>query len=202
MIQIIALTGYAGVGKDTIAECLINQGWYRLAFADKLKELAWDINPVVDEPLGRVSVHLQHFASSLGGTPESPLEAVDLAKKYSAYGREFLQNLGQAVRDHLGPNVWIDLLQHEMSEAYSQGVSKFVITDLRYPNEAEWIDDGASVGGWDSSIIRIVRPGVAPVNSHVSDAGQDALAGHIDYTIDNDGTPQDAADEIIDFLEA
>jgi hypothetical protein len=38
----IGLMGLAGSGKDTAAKALINLGYYRMAFADKLKELAFE----------------------------------------------------------------------------------------------------------------------------------------------------------------
>lgn len=44
--MIVALAGYAGSGKDTAAEALIELGWKRMAFADPIKEVAtiigWD----------------------------------------------------------------------------------------------------------------------------------------------------------------
>lgn len=197
MIQIIALTGYAGVGKDTIAECLIDQGWHRLAFADRLKEMAWDIDPVVDWDEFGLPVYMQTYAHE-----ETPEVSMELAKKYSAFGRSFLQNLGQAVRDHVGEDTWVEILEREM--VYERRLSKtekFVITDLRYPNEAKWLTDGWKYGRWDVDIIRITRPGVGPVNSHVSDAGQDALKEFIDYTVENAGTPQQAADTVLVYAK-
>lgn len=38
----IGLIGLAGSGKDTAAEALIKLGYYRMAFADELKELAFE----------------------------------------------------------------------------------------------------------------------------------------------------------------
>jgi hypothetical protein len=195
VIQIIALTGYAGSGKDTIAECLIDQGWHRLAFADRLKEMAWDIDPVVDWDEFGLPVYLQTYAAQ-----EEPEVSMELAKKYSAFGRMFLQNLGQAVRDHIGPDTWVNMLERDAWEEHQvNGTEKFIITDLRYPNEVDWVEQNTLSS--KNLIVRIERPGVGPVNSHVSDAGMDRLKWRTDFTLVNDGTPQEAADQILDYLQ-
>lgn len=43
MKMLVALSGYAGSGKDTAAQFLVDQGWTRVAFADPLKHIAYDL---------------------------------------------------------------------------------------------------------------------------------------------------------------
>ena len=44
--NVIGLTGYAGSGKDTLANILVEEyGFTRIAFADKTKEFLYDLNP-------------------------------------------------------------------------------------------------------------------------------------------------------------
>lgn len=195
MNNVIGFTGYAGSGKDTIADCLTDKGYYRLAFADALKELAWEINPVVDV-FKDLPVTLQEFVTNWGGAEDDLLGKVDLVKKHSAFGRGFLQHLGQAQRKVFGPEVWIELLDAEMNRLWNpKGANKFVITDVRYENEAEWIQ---SCGG---CIIAISRPSVGPLNGHVSEQNITDLMRRADYTVTNAGTPQDAANDILSLLQ-
>ena len=47
--MIIGLTGYARSGKDTVAKILVdNYGYKRIAFADKIRELLVEINPILE----------------------------------------------------------------------------------------------------------------------------------------------------------
>ena len=46
--MIIGLSGYAQSGKDTVAKVLIEEyGFTRIAFADKIREFLYDLNPQV-----------------------------------------------------------------------------------------------------------------------------------------------------------
>ena len=47
--MIIGLTGYAGAGKDEAANALTAQGWRRFSFADAVRELLLEINPIIGE---------------------------------------------------------------------------------------------------------------------------------------------------------
>ncbi|HET9691813.1 MAG TPA: hypothetical protein VFP61_11725, partial [Acidimicrobiales bacterium] len=48
--MIIALSGYARAGKDTVAEILADHGYRRAAFADPLKQVLADLDPPLDSP--------------------------------------------------------------------------------------------------------------------------------------------------------
>jgi hypothetical protein len=61
-----------------------------------------------------------------------------------------------------------------------------VITDVRFANEA------AAIRSWGGEIIRIDRPGVGPVNGHVSEA----MPFEPDEVIENDGTIEDLQDHL------
>ena len=62
--MIIGLTGYAQSGKDTVAKILIEQyGFTRVAFADKIRELLYEMDPPVPTGVGseRHVVGLQNY---------------------------------------------------------------------------------------------------------------------------------------------
>lgn len=132
-MKIIAFTGRAGSGKDTAAQALIDRGWVRIGFADKLKEMALAINPLIMN-IGGFHVTLRMLVGDLGW---------DGAKRCYPEVRRLLQAIGtDAVRDIIGPGVWASKLIHEVtklqkSESQPVGV---VVPDLRFPNEADAIE--------------------------------------------------------------
>ena len=87
--------------------------------------------------------------------------------------RDFLQKLGtDALRNGLHTNVWVNALMADYDED-----SNWVITDTRFPNEAQAIKDKGGI------VIRVDRPGVKPINTHPSETGLDNWK--FDYTIAN-----------------
>jgi dephospho-CoA kinase len=47
--MIIGLSGYSRSGKDEVAKILVEDyGFTRIAFADKIRELLYEMNPIVD----------------------------------------------------------------------------------------------------------------------------------------------------------
>lgn len=143
MTVILGLCGWAGVGKDTAAEALIDDGWTRLALADPLKAVArrlgWD---------GRKD----------------------------AMGRHFLQTLGEAVRLELNPDAWLDPI---VDTFYDEPDRRYVITDVRYLNEA------IALVAERGKILRITRPGVFQLD-HQSERDLDSF--DVDGMLRNDST--------------
>lgn len=182
--MIIGLSGYAKSGKDTVAEIIT------LAQPDK-----WQIK--------KFSGKLKTIASILLGQPEHLFEDQDFKSSmlgeewWKNYGdfyhqttvRDFLQLLGtDAIRNGLHSNAWVNALmadykETETNERLSQFIlkvtppSNWIVTDCRFPNEAEAIKDRGGI------IIRIDRPGVEPVNAHPSETALDNW--DFDYKIAN-----------------
>jgi hypothetical protein len=72
-------------------------------------------------------------------------------------------------------------------------MSKWIITDTRFPNEAEAIKKA------DGIIIRVDRPGVKPINPHPSETGLDDWK--FDYVINNDGSLKDLTKKVNKILK-
>jgi hypothetical protein len=143
--MIIGLTGYAQSGKDTVAKLLVNNyGYTRVAFADKVRELLLEINPIMYN-----GGHLSSFVKEFGW---------DFAKNKPEV-REMLQDLGLGVRDILGNDTWIIAALSQINDPNKN----YVITDVRFENEAFMIKQ---LGG---QIWRIKKIGVEAVNSHISE---------------------------------
>jgi len=165
--EVIGLTGYAQSGKDTLASILVEKyGYRRVAFADKIRDFLYVINPMVGcSPTG----YLQDLVDLVGW---------DKAKQEPQV-RRLLQDIGVGARKLFGDQFWV--AQALMSISSSE---KIVITDVRFINEAKAIKkyDGGQV--W-----RVKRSGVSAVNSHISETEMD---GHpVDQIFVNNGSIED-----------
>jgi hypothetical protein len=174
-VTIIGLTGVSQVGKDTIAKVLIEDyGYQRVAFADAMRKGVYDLNPVIPLSVRPRYVHeywrLQDVIDEIGWD-EAKVKYPEIRRLLQVYGTECGRNV-------FGENVWVDLAL----KGYDYG-DNIVITDVRFPNEAEAVHKR---GGF---VVKIVRPGIGPVNAHISDAGlPDKL---IDWQLVNDGSIED-----------
>jgi hypothetical protein len=161
--NIIGLTGYAQSGKDTFASILVEKyGYSRIAFADKIRDFLYGINPMVGcSPTG----YLQDLVNLVGW---------DKAKQEPQV-RRLLQDLGISARDLISEDIWVTAALSSVSKD-----QRIVITDVRFENEAAMIK---SMGG---QLWRIKRSGVGPVNNHVSESEMDGYK--VDQIFVNNGT--------------
>ena len=103
----------------------------------------------------------------------------DVAKTAFPEVRNMLQNLGVGARKTFGDMFWV---QQALRQVSPEG--NFVITDVRYPNEAKAIRE------YDNSQIwRIKRSGIIPVNAHASETAMDEE--RVDQIFANSGTLED-----------
>ena len=163
--MIIGLTGYAQSGKDTLAGMLIGLHRYdNRAFADPIRKLLYETNPLVKDDY-RVKGVVDAY-----GWDRAKVEFPEL--------RNLLQTLGVGARHVFNDQFWV-----------SQGLSglaagdKIVITDVRFPNEADAIKD---LGG---QIWRVKRLGISAVNGHVSETAMDGYK--VDQIFINNGSIED-----------
>lgn len=187
--MIIGLSGYARSGKDEAARGLERIGFQRRAFADKLREFLFLLDPVVLSRPGDFGVYqapanLKHVIEEYGWD----------GYKDTSYGphiREYLQRLGtECGRGLLGDNVWIDATLNPLE--YRSDFRDFVVTDCRFPNEAQAIKDRGGI------VVRVNRPGVGPANGHASENSLDDW--DFDMIIDNTGTIEDLHRNITTYV--
>lgn len=164
--NIIGLTGYAQSGKDTVASILVEKyGYTRIAFADKIREFLYDLNPMVAcSPTG----YLQDLVNLVGW---------DDAKKEPQV-RRLLQDLGISSRKIIDENVWVTLALGKINEG-----ERVVITDVRFENEAIMIKL------LNGQLWRVKRVGVGPVNDHVSESEMDGYK--VNQIFVNNGSVED-----------
>jgi hypothetical protein len=156
-MEIIALSGFARAGKDETAKVLVEEfGFKQVAFADKLREMLYQLDPLV-------AFEGPWLEEADGVTVQMVIDKFGWdGYKETSYGKEIrrlLQRLGtEAGRQTLWDSIWIDAALTGFSAD-----AKIVVSDARFFNE---FDAVRSRGG---EVWRIERPGVGPANEHASE---------------------------------
>ena len=213
--MIIGLTGLAGSGKDTVAALLAMKGFTRYAFADELRrevartlDIAQGIAKFVAtaDDLWDTGLALRAYGKEVSDAIHLRMLSSEMtyAKPTPPLIRELLQRHGTEFRRTQDPNYWVGLLMSHISAARLAYINactdckvpvrmeKVIISDVRFPNEAEAIRDR---GG---KIWRVIRPGVKPVNDHSSESGQAEIVADVELV--NDGTVYELALKVRDIL--
>ena len=138
-LAIVGISGFAGSGKDSLGAFLVARGFKKIAFADKVKQLAVALCPSLGE---RIAAG----------------ETLDDLKRSDPSVRRWLQDVGLTARDVMGDDVWIRSALEGLSPD-----EQYVITDVRFSNEVEAIREKGGI------LVRMERPGVGPANNHPSE---------------------------------
>ncbi|MFI0211967.1 hypothetical protein ACH4OV_25265 [Streptomyces diastaticus] len=166
MLPNIGIIGRARVGKDTAGAWLVeNRGFQRVAFADPLKEAALRVDPYIGPDA--VEWRLREMVSDSGW---------ERTKDKYPEVRRILQELGAAIRT-IDEDFWLRAAMKQVADANDAG-HPAVITDVRYPNEAESLRRAGFV------LIYIERPD-APQLAHESEGA--LTEADADYHLVNDG---------------
>jgi hypothetical protein len=190
-MALIGLSGYSGSGKDTMGILI------QLMHCDSLgttnveeilkdyKNNEWWIEEKSGWEIKKWAGKLKTIASLLTGIPADKFENQEFKKtslgpEWNMTVRDFLQKLGtDGLRNGLHENTWVNALmadykptQVQWSDGpiggYEDGpMPNWIITDTRFPNEAQAIKDAGGV------IIRVDRPGVSAINAHPSETALD-----------------------------
>lgn len=188
-MEIIALSGFARSGKDEAARVLVEEhGFVQVAFADKLREMLYALDPIVEQSW--------HVGMDLEIHPETITVSQVIDKfgwggyKETRYGgeiRRLLQRLGtEAGRQTLWDSIWIDAALTGLPED-----AKVCIADCRFRNEAEAVRER---GG---KVIRVTRNGVSAANNHISEHDLDNY--EFDYHLSNHGSLEDYRKNVVRF---
>jgi len=141
-------------------------GYRRLAFADVLKQIAYDLDPIIDTDGTRLALVVD-------------TEGWETAKARPEV-RRTLQALGESVRERIGSDVWLDAVMDQVDAAPDVPT---VISDVRHPNEL------AALRRRGGMFVRVTRPGVGPANDHITETAIAAVTP--DAVIANDGSIED-----------
>jgi hypothetical protein len=174
LVDVVGLSGKAGSGKDFLAkEALVPEGFVPLALANQFK-----VDAVVKRGV--------NFGEVFGPMRKSPQTRDLLQKMGTEWGRE----------KH-GKDVWCKACELHMLFFLEHGIDKFCITDVRFQNEVEWIQD--KLGGL---VYRITGRGGAEseeTRQHISETELDGF-NNFDVVIDN--SPERGAEAITDLRES
>lgn len=162
---VVAFAGTKGAGKDTAADVLVTEhDFTRVRMADGLKTML------------RALLTYRGMADDLieryieGDLKETPCPALN-----GRTMRHAMQTLGTDWgRKMIDEDIWVDSTHDRIL-----AVGDAVVSDIRFPNEAEMIKD---LGG---TVIRIDRD-TGAVDPHVSEQLTSGLL--VDWVVRNDGT--------------
>lgn len=183
-MKLIGLTGKARAGKDTTAQFIgawaAEQGWSweRVAFADPLKRSA---AAALGAPGDAIEACNQLKQDGWFVTVEGPSLRGDVTvAKQRITGREFLQRYGtEAHRDIFGPEFWVEATERRLGRM-AGAVNIAVVTDVRFPNEAEMIRRH------EGEVWQVVR-----------EENPDALSGGLEAHASEAGVPERLIDRVI-----
>jgi hypothetical protein len=174
--NLIGISGKIGSGKDTVGSILQD-------YSDDNAE---------DYQIKKFATKLKEIAALLIGCDVSDFEDREFKEKElgeewnGLTPRKILQLLGtEAGREIIHPNIWVNALFADFED------SNWIITDVRFPNEAQAIKDRGGI------VIRVERPGGESHcgGAHASETALDTY--NFDYVIDNEGN----IDELIDKVK-
>lgn len=179
MIKVIGLSGKAGSGKDYIASRIITPKYGYVPFS-----IAW------------------HVKANLVGKGALTYEEAFITKP--PHARHLLQQEAtESGRDIYGQDMWLRAADSWMRTIYeSWGIQRFVLPDVRFPNEVEYIK---KMGG---KVIRIIAPkrvAQSPLSdearNHYSEVALDEYPlDNFDGIIDNDIGNEDTLLQRIEAL--
>lgn len=156
---VIGLTGFAGAGKSTAAQYLVEKhGFIRVSFAAPLKKMLHTLDPILG---------LDVFYSAEPVTLSRLIEAgwSEQKIKDSFFGSEYrrlLQVLGTDCIRAVDQDFWVKAAVAQMTDPEGN----YVFDDVRFPNEAEVIKGFGT--RWN--LWYVARPGYGPTNGHSSEA--------------------------------
>lgn len=175
-MQLIGICGKKGSGKDTAGATLASIGYHQVAFAEALKLM-----------MARLYEYLKLDSVTASKMIFGDLKEMPVPELGGHSTRYAMQTLGtEWGRLCLDRDLWVNI-----GVAKAKQYDKAVITDVRFPNEAEAIKEQGGV------IIRVLRdePDAARDN-HASEMIDNIVP---DYFVDNNGSLQDLKGRILEI---
>lgn len=152
MLKLIAIAGNARVGKDTMG-LYFEEALNSLNVKTKRISFAYALRKSVDDFLIR----------------ETGISAFTTDEKEKNIIRPFLVCWGTEVMRRIRPNIWVEKLEENCDP---DAVN--IITDMRFPNELNWIKTQ------DAFSVFLHREGIGPANIYEKENNM-ILATAVDY---------------------
>jgi len=196
-VSLIGVCGRKRHGKDSVGKILRDShGFHLTAFADAVKRVAMDVYGL-------------SWEQCYGDGPEK--ESVDL--RWGLSPRVIMQKIGTEVGRSIHESTWVKHTLDNIQESaegreytlrddqnhkfvristWADPKNKWVVTDVRFPNEAQAIRDAGGL------VLKVVRPGLGvPTDEHPSETSVDLIVP--DFLIENTGTLEDLARAVNTF---
>ena len=180
-MEVIGFGCTAQVGKDTASTYLEQKypgKFKRVAFADELKKAVMVIFDLSRE---------QCFGS------QEIKETID--PRYGKSPRQLLQELGVKMRE-IFPDIWVaKVFLETIPKLREQGYEGFAVSDVRFPNEADWIHKHGGI------VVRVTRNegGTSVGADHSSETAMRNYA--CDVEISNNGTFEEYFEKLDRMME-
>jgi dephospho-CoA kinase len=154
--KLICLTGYKRVGKDTLADFLVEDyGYINMKFASPIKEAVKNLFNLTDEDMEEKK---EIINDKWKVTPRLLTQFL---------GTEMFQYKLQEVVPHIGRNFWIYKLIDELEKIYDNDkYARVVVSDLRFIHEYEKLKEYM---GDEMIVININNSRIIPNDSHISE---------------------------------
>jgi len=176
-VTIIGIAGRKRSGKNSVGKYLSEgRGYTELAFADALKNACKNIFGFTDDQLygdelkEKIDNYWQH----------SPRELLQVV------GTTLFRNELPKHCNNITNDLWVNVVKKKIIDLVTEkGITKFVITDVRFINEYNFIKN------WGGQVFKVIRPNNIEHNNslHESETTMDNII--CDKTILNDGTLED-----------
>lgn len=186
MFNGIGFAGRMKAGKDTAARYAAdkilqwkgsNFGIRQLAFAKPLKDIA----------MVYMGLNKHHCYDQEG--------KAEFNEFWGMTNREILQKLGDGMRREVHPDFWTKLIERKLHDCIEEG-EMFILTDVRYPNEAELIRKYGGI------IIQLNRQCINPPEGTVDHPSERPLdSQYVDFSIDNDFSLEELRDNVNSIIQ-
>jgi hypothetical protein len=184
-IKVIGITGRKYNGKDTLGNLFVsNFGYKKLAYANPLKEACRCIFNFNDDQLYGDKKEI-----------EDEFWHVTPRKVFQYVGTDMFRTHIKEVIPHVENNIWVEVVKKQILDDWKHDPnSKFVVTDVRFPNEAKMIQD---LGG---IVVRVRRDCVnTDIDTHPSELMIEQL--DVDYELPNNGTVDELYNNMLNYLK-
>jgi len=181
------ISGRAGVGKDAVATFILK---HTSVFSEEA-----GYQYIGNYEVKKFAAKLKQIAGILTGVNTHDFESQEFKKQLIGpdWGdltyRKLLQVLGtEGIRDALHENAWVNALFAD----FVKDESHWVISDCRFPNEAQAIKDRGGI------VIRVERPGLDSKDTHPTETALDDW--EFDHVIVNDGDLAELEEKVMTLL--
>lgn len=143
--MVVGLVGKKYAGKDTVADYLVdNYGFVKLAFAEPLKQACETVFGFSHEQL--YDPQFKEVIDQYWG--HSPREILQIV------GTELFRNELPKHLTKFSNDVWVRSIGRKIANMRQDGYTRFVITDTRFPNEYDFVNNYKFAG----KCWKIIRP--------------------------------------------